>query len=239
MHARVVHEDGVGFCVIAESILHAQAQHSVAEPHLTGKEEKPIHLSQVANLRLKRQKGENVTLEIHSRGYFGEDQPGRPKFEHAALGDIRDVLSPIVGNLGAECDLTHVFDELAEAALLFDYQDSVLDHRVQTAAGERSQEHNVVGSLGQVDRPTTPCQTITKPTHVHIARSVTLGHSEEDCVQTAAVDEIECRGVVKHRLVVHRSPKAESVERYSADDTGVHGKGDQILDSLVSGHPPD
>jgi len=92
---------------------------------------------------------------------------------------------------GTECDRTDFVDELAATALSVDYEVATFDRYVEPSAREGSEKEDVLGSLRQVDGPSTARKSATGSALVDVAGSVAFGNAEEHGVQPAAVDEVE------------------------------------------------
>src|SRR4029077_9333143 len=85
------------------------------------------------------------------------------------------------------------------------------------AGGERPEEEQAAGGLGDVDEAARADEPPAEAADVDVAVSVGLRHAEKGLVQPRAVVEVELVGLVDDRLRIRGRPEAQAAGGQAAD----------------------
>src|SRR5439155_6887798 len=172
--AGVIHVYGVAIRIVAQSILNARVEHSLAQTHRRGPKNGRIHLPQALDRRLERQAREDVPLEIDCRSYFRGRESTLAQPKDAALGDIKHVLAPALRVRCAEGGLTDALHKLRELAFLDDTHAAIFDRQLESTRREGADEYQFLGVLADVDETAAAGNTAAKAARINIALCVAL-----------------------------------------------------------------
>src|SRR6266404_8553724 len=239
-----IEEQDVVLVVIVEARVEGHPQEILAQPHRLGPEYPGVHQARLAHDRLKIHPVEDVVLDVDPGRDLDQLQTLPCEPEHAALGDIENVLAVLSGIRAGKGAVLDLVDELLVLAVALDQQ-LALDHRnLEVARRERAAQHHLLRVLADIDEAAGAGQPRAELRHVEIAFLIRLGEPEEGRVETAAVVKVELIRHVDDRLRVGRRAEVEAPGRNAADDPGLGGQGHQVGDFFFGrdggdpfGHP--
>src|SRR4029453_16093481 len=113
-------------CVVYP-VFDARIEHSLAQTHRRGAEDRRIHPVRAVDRRLEGQARGDIAFELDAGSDFGQREPGRTEPEYASLGDVEHILLPALGVIRAEGRLADPLDEFREFAFLDDAHASISD----------------------------------------------------------------------------------------------------------------
>ena len=103
-----IEEQDVVLVIVVEARLEGHPQEILAQPHWLGLEEPDVHQLPLAHDRLEIHLVQDVLLDVDARRDLDQLQPLPCELEHAALGDIENVLvipRGVLAREGAVLDL--------------------------------------------------------------------------------------------------------------------------------------
>ena len=222
--------------VIVEARVEGHPQEILAQPHRLGPEYPGVHQARLAHDRLKIHPVEDVVLDVDPGRDLDQLQTLPCEPEHAALGDIENVLAVLSGIRAGKGAVLDLADELLVLAIALDQQ-LALDHRnLEVARCQRAAEHHLLRVLADVDEAAGAGQPRAELADVEVALSIRLRKAEEGDVKAPAVVEVELVGLVDDGLRVHRGAEVQPAGRNAADHSGLGGQGDEVDDVFLGGH---
>src|SRR5262249_36569497 len=155
--------------------------------------------------RLERHVRIDITLEIDPRRDLDEFKAAIDDAEDGALRheECRPALS--LGKLGVVADLLDAADELPVTSLLGNGERAIAGLQFETARGEGSAEHHVLGVLADVDETAHADDLGAEAADVDTASRIDFRERKEGDVEAAAVVEVELVRLIDDRIVVLRS----------------------------------
>src|SRR2546421_3925866 len=112
---------------------------------------------------------QDVALQVDARCDFDQLQAALAEAEHGALGHVKRLLSPAQRDRATVRDVLHALYELAHAALFANDQSPALHLNLQSARVEGADEHDLPGTLADVDEAPRPREPGTELAHVKVA----------------------------------------------------------------------
>src|SRR6478672_3985692 len=225
-----IEEQDVVLVIVVEARLEGHPQEILAQSHWLGLEEPGVHQVRLAHDRLEIHLVQDVVLDVDARRNLDQLQPLPCELEHAALGDVENVLVVLGGVLARKGAVLDLVDKLLVLAVALDQQFS-RDHRdLEVARHERADEDDLLRVLADIDEAAGASQPRAKFRDVDVALLVGLRETEKGRVEPAAVVEVELIRHVEDRLGVGRRAEVEAAGRDAADDAGLRGERHQVVD---------
>ena len=109
-----------------------------------------------------------------------------------------------------------------------DHQAIVPQAHVLLACGERADEAEFLGVLGDVDKAPRAHHPPVEAGGVHVAVPVHLGKAQHRHVQGAAIVELEGIRHPVHGLWIHRSAKLHPPQRDAPNGATLHRDGEKV-----------
>src|SRR5262249_39435963 len=153
-------EQDVALRVVADALAEAETQELAFQIHELGTEDALVHQHRTwtVNDRRKAHVREDVVFDVDAGRDLAKQESSLGQLEHAAFGDVVDLLAALGGVAAAERDLFDAAHELLLAAFAQNRQAAVLHSDLQPVGSKGSGEDDAARVLADVDEAPGPGQ---------------------------------------------------------------------------------
>src|SRR4249920_20000 len=185
---------------------------------------------------------EDVFFKINSRGDLDHGEAIVGQLDHAAFGDVEDLLAASAGHLAGEGDLGDLRDELGNRAVGNDLELAVFDLDVLPPGGEVAGINDLGRPGDDVVEAADACGDMRpggEVGDVDVAGARHLQKRQHRYIEAAALQQGELISALHQCLRVQRAAEGEAGRREPADRALLDHPGDVLGMALLQEHARD